>query len=903
MDQEDDKQKVRLGREAYAAASSLFVCAFVYLIFRLAGGINTIQTTAPWLYSFIATNHPQIFFILTASILYLVLRSMPIKRNEVRSLKQRLIAHTSHTPLATVVWDRDFRVVEWNATAERIFGFTREEAIGRLGSDLVIPQELLPSIDGIFSDLVSGVGGFRSTNENITKEGRRILCDWYNTPLKNERGEIIAIASSALDVTDRLKMAHDEQARLRQVQEEQAALVYMASHPSVIEGRFDEAIQVVTETAAKILKVERCGIWLLSPDNSKIECSDLYENGNKLHSSGIILKATDYPRYFAALTFGRAVDAGDAISDPRTSEFAEVYLKPHGITSMLDAAIRVRGKVVGTVCNEHVGPRRDWTASEIAFAGEVADQVAQALIVREREDALLALRQSEEMFRQLTENIHGVFWLSSPDKKIAYYISPAFEEIWGRSCDYYYENPIDWLETVHPQDLKRVEGTLPSQGSGHYDIEFRIMRPDGEERWVRDRAFPIRDNSGSVFRIAGICEDITARKKAEEAQSLMEQQLRQTQKMEALGSLAGGIAHDFNNILSSIIGYAELLKDELAHSEDKSNYCDAVLTGANRAKGLVKQILTFTRQSDTRNEIVDVSTIIDDVVKLLRVSLPPGIIISTRIDSESKILADPIQLYQVVMNLCTNAIYSMRERGGTLSISTERWTEIHSGGDRRFVKLSVLDSGKGIPTKLKDRIFDPFFTTKPIGEGTGLGLSVVHGVVKSLGGRIDVESEEGKGSEFILFLPLFEGHEVSPASQTGQRTVTGSEHILFVDDEEMVTQLVKEILSRNGYQVTVTQDANLAIEWLKSGLRCELLISDLTMPTMNGIVLIRRAQELRPGLKSILCTGYDPTATSSDKEVGISARLSKPFSIQDLLTTVRKVLGNNERVGSLRAVG
>ncbi len=903
MVQDDEKQHLRLGREAFAAISSILVCIAAYFTFHLSGGISKFRSTLPWVYEFILTNHPQIFFALTASLLYLIFRSIPIKRNEVITLRQRLKAHTSHTPLATIVWDHAFRVVEWNDTAERIFGFKREEVLGKLGSDLIIPAELLPPINDIFDQLTSGTGGFRSTNENITKDGRRILCDWYNTPLKNDKGEIIAIASSALDVTDRLKLAHDEQLKLKQAQEEQAALVYVASHPAIVGGRFNEAMQVVTETAAKILKVERCGIWMLSSDYSKIECSDLYESNKKMHSSGIVLKASDYPRYFAALTMGRAVDAGDAQTDPRTSEFTEAYLKPLGITSMLDSAIRIRGQVVGAVCNEHIGTKREWSASEIAFAADVADQVAQALIVREREDALLALRQSEEMFRQLTENIHGVFWLSSPDKKIAYYISPAFEDIWGRPCDYYYANPIDWLETVHPHDRKRVEAALPSQESGNYDIEFRIVRPDGEERWLRDRAFPIRDNSGSVFRIAGICEDITARKKAEEAHAIMEQQLRQTQKMEALGSLAGGIAHDFNNILSSIIGYAELLKEGIGSSDESKTYCDSVLSGANRAKELVKQILTFTRQSDARKEIVNVSSIIDDVVRLLRVSLPPGIYISTKVEEENNILADPSQVYQVVMNLCTNAIYSMRESGGTLSISAVRHLETQAGRVRNFVKLSVLDSGRGIPDKVKERIFDPFFTTKPIGEGTGLGLSVVHGVVKSLGGRIVVESEEGKGSEFILYVPLFEGIDSQTVTEKKRSIVVGSEHILFIDDEEMVTQLVKEVLSRSGYKITVTQDANLALEQLRNGLLCDLLISDLTMPSMNGITLIKRAQEIRPGLKAILCTGYDPASSSSDKEVGIAARLSKPFSIQDLLTVVRTVLGKVDNQNSIRAAG
>ena len=834
----------------------------------------------------IARHHPVIYALSLVALLYLILIVWPRRLQEHEQLRQQLIAHTSHTPLAICVWDKNFRCLEWNDTATRVFGYTKEEAIGKLGTELIIPPELKDSIGGVFSELICNQGGFRNTNENITKDGRRIICDWYNTPLKNAKGEITAIISLALDVSERLRIAHEVQTALKKSREEQATLVHLATHRFVVEGRLNEALPVITESTARVLNVARCGVWLLSADKQELKSLDIYEASSGQHARGAILRAADYPGYFTALTQSRAIDANDAAKDPRTREFADPYLKSLGITSMLDASIRVGGTVIGVVCNEHIGAARTWSASEIAFAADIADQIAQVLIVREREDALIALRQSEEMFRQLTDNIKGVFWLTSLDRKTVYYISKEVEEVWGRGAGLFYSDPESWLESVHQDDRKYVEEALPLQALGQYDVEFRIVRPTGEIRWVRDRAFPIKDAKGEIYRVAGICEDITAQKKAMLAQLEMESQLRQAQKMDALGRLAGGIAHDFNNILSSIIGYSQLLHEELSEIPQKQSLIDPVLMGAQRAKQLVKQILTFTRQAETKIELVRLSEVIEEVCKFIRITIPKNISLVTELDPSVVVRGDSNQLYQVIMNLSANAIYAMRDQGGLLSISLAAVKS--SDGRSGKAILTVKDTGVGILKEVQDRIFDPFFTTKPVGEGTGLGLSVVHGVVKAMNGTISVESNDGQGAEFSLQFPLVAENLSRLAQVEFVNDCKGKESILLVDDEEMVRSLFSEVLKRNGYQIFLASDGKTALNILAQNPEIRLLVSDLTMPGMNGIELINQALKYNPNLKTLLCSGYDTAGTNLPDN--INARLTKPFSIQELLSAVRGVL-------------
>lgn len=398
--------------------------------------------------------------------------------------------------------------------------------------------------------------------------------------------------------------------------------------------------------------------------------------------------------------------------------------------------------------------------------------------------------------------------------------------------------------------------------------------------------------------------DISDRKKAEEEQEKLETQLRQSQKMEAIGTLAGGIAHDFNNILAVIFGYAELAKLEQNDPAKRQQNLDQVLAAANRAKDLVQQILAFSRKTEQQKQPLQVSLIIKEALKMLRSSLPATIEIRQNINANGAVLADPTQIHQVIMNLCTNAYYAMRETGGILAVSLD---EVELGPDDyahagikagRYLKLDVSDTGNGMDQETKEKIFEPYFTTKKPGEGTGLGLAVVHGIVRSYNGHITVYSELGKGSSIHVYLPLTEESALSPPSTRAEAAspIGHGERILVVDDEEQICDYLSAILSQSGYHAT--RFANGVEAWEEFRRRPEqfdLVVTDMTMPYMTGAELAQRLLSVRPDIPIILCTGHSALIDRSKAmAMGVCCYLNKPVANQELLQTVHQVLSKKE---------
>ncbi|MCA9473333.1 MAG: response regulator [Nitrospirales bacterium] len=539
--------------------------------------------------------------------------------------------------------------------------------------------------------------------------------------------------------------------------------------------------------------------------------------------------------------------------------------------------------------------------------GELVRQVDRAMrsqlsqYARELEEAVAErtaiLQEREERFRQLAEHIHEVFWLSSADKTQMYYVSPAYESIWGRSCASLCEDPASFLQAVHPDDQECLQLAIPKQIEGSYHETYRIIRPDGSVRWIESRAFPIKNEKGEVYRIAGIEEDITNRKRAEEALQKTEPTFRQSSKMEAIGTLAGGIAHDFNNILTAILGYTELALATVPKESRTNRNLQEVLTAGHRAKHLVQQILTFSRQSGQEQKSIDIHLVALEALKLLRATIPSTIEIRQNIFSQATIMADSTQIHQVIVNLCTNAEYAMRESGGLLDLTLEDM-EVKEPMAERFdikpgpyVRLTVKDSGPGMPPDVVERMFDPFFTTKPTGEGSGMGLAVVHGIVTTHGGTIQVESAPGIGTKIDIYLPTIHT-AIWDVFSTKASIPNGKESILFVDDEETIVRLGQELLTHLGYTVTVRTNSVDALDLFRSDpQQFDLVITDQTMPTMPGDALARELLRIRPELPIILCTGFSHIVSAEKaKAIGIRGYLMKPLAIRDLAPIVRHVL-------------
>ncbi|MCP4551812.1 MAG: response regulator, partial [Bacteroidetes bacterium] len=382
---------------------------------------------------------------------------------------------------------------------------------------------------------------------------------------------------------------------------------------------------------------------------------------------------------------------------------------------------------------------------------------------------------------------------------------------------------------------------------------------------------------------------------------ILNESLKQSQKMESIGTLAGGIAHDFNNILFPIIGYTEMLLEDIPNDSPFQESLNAIYTGALRAKDLVTQILTFSRQENREMKLLKISPIVEEALKLVRSTIPTTIKIIQDIRSDySVIKADPTQIHQIVMNLTTNASHAMADSGGELRIGIKEViidrgkisTSAMKPGS--YVCLFVGDTGLGMPQNVKDKIFDPFYTTKENGKGTGMGLSVVHGIVASLGGVIEVDSEYGVGTEFRVYLPIVETTQEQPI-KSKKKIAGGTEKILLVDDEKNILEMEKKMLERLGYQVTSCLDSFEALEIFRSHpSEFDIVITDMAMPRMAGDKLSSGLVQIRPDIPVLLCTGFSETMSEKKAAaMGIKGFLLKPIVMKDLAQKIRDVLDEN----------
>jgi two-component system, cell cycle sensor histidine kinase and response regulator CckA len=515
---------------------------------------------------------------------------------------------------------------------------------------------------------------------------------------------------------------------------------------------------------------------------------------------------------------------------------------------------------------------------------------------KRRHEAEESLKESEARFRLLAENIDEVFWLTDTRKSEMLYINPTYEKIWGRTCESLYKNPGDWLAAIHPDDRERIrEAARTRQALGSYDETYRIVRPDGSIRWIRDRACPIHEESGEVYRVVGTAEDITEKRSLEE-------RYRQSQKMEAIGQLAGGVAHDFNNLLTVIRGNAELvLMGNEQLDAQYTEYLTQVVDAAQRAANLTRQLLAFSRKQMLQSQTLNLNSVVANLVKLLNRVIGEDIQLQCNYDTQqAHVLADPGMMEQVLMNLVVNARDAM-PRGGKLIISSDLIT-FDEGAIRlhpearpgAFACLAVSDTGMGIEPENLARIFEPFFTTKEPGKGTGLGLATVYGIVKQHLGWIEVASRPGAGTTFKIYLPAVEPPKAQEAGKTAEaRPRGGSETVLLVEDEDSLRRLARRTLETFGYKVIEAASGPEAIKiWESEAEEIDLLLSDVVMPGgILGRELGRMLRAKKPGLKVLFMSGYSPDQARPPQLSGdTSFFLQKPFRSALLAETVRKCL-------------
>jgi len=567
-----------------------------------------------------------------------------------------------------------------------------------------------------------------------------------------------------------------------------------------------------------------------------------------------------------------------------------------GIRSLVATPLVSRDRIVGTLLLSSIRPDA-YSQQNLKLVEKIGNQIAGAIaniqLFREYRRTWGDLRQSEERYRRLVEN--SPLGIISVDLKgTITHANTQMASILGFSSpsatlgiSIYSFSPL--MESGVSAKFRLCE---ESGESGVLEGAYRGK--EGEETYLRYHFTPIRDSEQKITGVQAIVEDVSERKH-------LEDQLAQAQKMEAIGTLAGGIAHDFNNILSAIMGYSEIAGLDMPENSKAKYNLEQSMKASHRAKNLVQQILAFSRQGKQERRPMDIRPIIKEGLKLLRASLPSTIEIRQKIETDlGSIVADPTQIHQVLMNLCTNAGHAMSEKGGILEVSLgnmnmdEGAAAISAGIEAGpYLRLRVSDTGHGIHPQILKRIFDPYFTTKEAGKGTGLGLAVVHGIVKSYGGGIVVSSEVGKGSAFDVYFPRIDAVKASLGTERAEPLpLGGQERVLFVDDEETIAEIGQKLLKYLGYRVVVRTSSLEALELFRTKTdEFDLVITDMTMPNMTGEKFAQEVLKIRREIPVILCTGFSEQITEEKaKAMGIREFVMKPLVIMDLAKAMRRAL-------------
>ena len=710
-----------------------------------------------------------------------------------------------------------------------------------------------------------------------------------------------AFADQAARALENARLFEDAEARRREAEE-------LAQVAAVISASLD-----ATTVLPRVLEAAR---RLTGADMSRIALRDAARDVMVFRfADGTRSERADIARGVGlggiAWQTASPVRTGDRRTDPRLVGAAVARGRASDLRAMIVVPMVIGGEVegllyVGNWSDKTFEPRHEGILQRLADQAAIVLQNARLFADEQSarasaQAAAQALRESEAVLQRALEVGQIGSWTGGigPDSDLQW--SHEVCRIFGVDPATLTGTKADFAARVHPDDLPKIAAAREAAAAnGHpLRIDHRIIRPDGTVRWLHERADIIRDAVGTPVRLIGVVQDITERKQAEDALKAAEEQLRQSQKMEAIGRLAGGVAHDFNNLLSVITGRSELLlRRQLADAVERD--VDLIHKAAERAAGLTRQLLAFSRKQILQPKVIDLNAVVANMGKMLRRVIGEDVdLVTVARPGIARVYADPGQIEQVVLNLAVNARDAM-PGGGRLTIETaqlvldgEQLTTHPGVRPGRHVMLAVTDSGVGMEPAVRERIFEPFFTTKEVGKGTGLGLSMVYGIVQQSGGTIQVYSEPGHGTTFKIYLPgVDEPAEQSPRPEAPPRR--GTETVLVCEDEPAVRELAREVLEDYGYTVLEARDGREALDVAASHAGpIELLVTDVVMPRMNGSELAARLTTERP-LRVVYMSGYTETSMMRDGAAG-GTFLQKPFSPLVLARTVRAVLDGGSR--------
>ncbi len=806
----------------------------------------------------------------------LVFRDVTDEYENRESLRIALERSQQYLDVAAVMFitlDRQGRITLLNKKGGEILGYEPSELIGKDWFATCLPQHMEKNVRKVFNSLMRGeiepVEYYENTVLHKNKTERLIA--FNNTVIRDAEGRITAILSSGDDITERRRAE-------RELVRSNRALIALSSASEALVNAVDE-VQFMTNLCRLI--VDGAGYqlaWIGFADDDAAKtvrpvAQYGYEEGY-LESLRISWGDDEFGRgpTGIAIRSGKPAIARDTQNAPDDSSWHKEAHK-FGFNSSIAVPLILDGRTVGAL-HVYATESDAFVESETMFLMNLANDVAMGIrSLREHigyRRLALAVDQTEDMI------------LVSDTSGIIQYINKAFSTVTGYGSDEVVGKNVSMLraDETAENDFQGMWNNLISGLT--WKGNFVNRKKNGDLYHVEASISPIRSQDGELKSYVAVYRDITN-------QLALESQLRQAQKMEAIGTLAGGISHDFNNLLGIILGYTELVMDQTPEDDPRYHDLQDVFLAGKRARDLVAQLLTFSRQTEGEVSPIKVAPILKESVKFMRASLPSTIAIQADIyDSDLMILGCPTQLHQVIMNLCTNGAAAMEDGGGVLElgldrldVNTEEKAAVVNGPHAVF---TVRDSGSGFDNDVQNRLFDPFFTTKEVGKGTGLGLAVVHGIVTNAKGFIEVESQPGMGSTFRVYWPLAADVEESKEAAPAIADPEGSYRVMYVDDEVGIARLGVLRLDKLGYKVEMFTDANRAWKRLQeAGAQFDVVVSDQTMPGMTGIELFRKIATLGVAIPKILCSGTKTDiSTEEQKRLDIRSILQKPFLADDL---------------------
>lgn len=757
-------------------------------------------------------------------------------------------------PLGCAIADANHRISYWNKAAEKILEFSREEILGKDFVGLIVPEAAKEHVEKVVENIISGVPINTSQNKNLTKSGRTIVCDWTNAPLKDDEGMPQEVLSMFRDVTDELK----------------AKEIIAESQRKLVES--EELFRLLAENVGDIIFKYR-----LKPD-----LGFEYVSPSCYQITGFT-QAEHYADPFIE----------QKLAHPDDLQFVlDLYKQPSRFIGTYEVRwIRKDGENIWI--EQHVSPIFDEKGDLIALTGVVRD-----ISARKEKEAEISL--ANEFLEKVLSNLDESVFVIELDKRTIVDANKIAEKMFGFTRDEMLGSNSKMLHVdSHAFELFEILFTPQLESNGRFACEFSMKRKDGTIFPTEHFVTVLKDESTRPRRVISFVRDISYRKRAETERDLLEKQLKQSQKLEAIGLLAGGVAHDFNNLITGIFGYCDIADESLESGSEAKSVVGAIREAAQRAAVLTSRLLIFSRQQPVQSVVIDFNKLINGIIAFLKRVIREDIEFQFMPSPDAgSINCDKALIEQALMNLTINARDAM-PKGGRLTMKTSKFVVTdemfasgawHSKGD--FAQITIEDTGHGMSPEVLEHIYDPFFTTKEVGQGTGLGLAMVYGIVKQHNGTIKVESEPGKGTVFNLYFPASYGHEHEKHEAIKDEEKGGTETVLLVEDEEGLRKLARRALEKAGYSVLSASNGAEAIAlfevWHEE---IAIVAMDVVMPKMGGVDAYSNMKKISEDVKVLFISGYtaDSVPVSVEGEAKIMF-IPKPYSVSILLNAVRALL-------------